>query len=187
MSGIGGITERGKSFLILSERQHITSTLSGIFWYGDRPYYGLLRENSRMCFRNASFNINKRQLFRKAIASYEWSTFERRAGWGYVGAAPLRSCRRLQGTRGARLCWWEMANPRPFSLPSHKLLREVSLAATRGSVLEGPPHLPGGGSATGFCGSSSGLLPAEVSWPTRKGGLGTHGASLYSQGNPLSR
>lgn len=48
----------------------------------------------------------------------------------------------------------EMPNPRPFSLPSYKLLREVSLAATRRSVLEGSPHVPGGGYATRFCSSS---------------------------------
>lgn len=60
---------RGKRFLTLSERQHITSTLFDIFWYCDHSYYGLLREDRRMCFRKISFNINKMQVFGKAMTS----------------------------------------------------------------------------------------------------------------------
>lgn len=76
----GGITERDKRFLILSERQHINSALSGVFWYCDHSYYGLLRERGSMCFGNDSFNTNKMQLFRKAMTSSKRSAFERCAG-----------------------------------------------------------------------------------------------------------
>lgn len=135
----------------------------------------------------ASFNINKMQLFGKC----RWSAFERCAGWGCMGAATLWSHMQLwstakQGTWGTRLCQWEMSNPRPFSLPSHKLFGKVSLATTWGSVLEGPPHMPGSGRATRFCSSSWGLLPVKASWPTREGGLGVHRAELYCKGNPHS-
>ena len=98
ISGIGGITERGKRFLILSERLHIKSTLFGIFWYCNHPCYGLPSQNSRMCFRNISFNKNIMQLFGKATTNYKWSAFERHAGWGCVGAAPLCSHVQLWST-----------------------------------------------------------------------------------------
>lgn len=90
-SGMGGIMVRGKRFLTLSERQHITSTLFDIFWYCDHSYYGLLREDRRMCFRKISFNINKMQVFGKAMTSSKWRALQRPA-WEQPHCGDMCSC-----------------------------------------------------------------------------------------------
>lgn len=152
-SGIGGITGSGKRFLILNERQHIKSTLFVIFWYCDHPYYGLLRENSRMCFRNISFNVNKMQLFGKAMTNCKWSAFERCAGWGCMGAALLRSHMQLWST--AKQGTWGTTLPSGGAKPQ-TLLSALTQAAW-GSV---------SGSYQRVC--PGGTSPCALRWPCHR-------------------